>query len=173
MKRYIFLLLAALMTLPMVAAKNTKSYWFQRAEEYYQKDDYESCLTALQAGVEEDAKDGYCWAVIAEICSKRAFAQYARALEASEMALKYLPKKDSYWLGLVYGNTRCRRLPTSRPSSSNPIIISTASLWRMSIANSADTTKPRCNSSASWTMRRRSITCRPYWGRTTWIRATP
>lgn len=103
MKRYIFLLLAALMTLPMVAAKNTKSYWFQRAEEYYQKDDYESCLTALQAGVEEDAKDGYCWAVIAEICSKRAFAQYARALEASEMALKYLPKKDSYWLGLVYG----------------------------------------------------------------------
>ncbi len=102
MKRYIIYLLLAVIAVPTFAEKK-KSYWFQRSEEYYQNQDYESCLAALEKGVAEDPKDSYCWAVIAEICSKRAYAQYGRALEASEQALKYMPKNDTYWLSMIYG----------------------------------------------------------------------
>ena len=102
MKRTIIILLALAMISPMFAGKNDKSYWYQRAEEAYQKQDFGKCMRACEAGVRENPKDGYCWAVIAEICSKRAFAQYGRALEAADEALKYLPKKDTYWISFVH-----------------------------------------------------------------------
>lgn len=102
MKRVIVYLLLAVIALPTFAEKK-KSYWFQRSEEYYQNQDYESCLNSLEQGVTEDPKDAYCWAVMAEIYSKRAFAQYGKALEASEQALKYMPKKDTYWMSMIYG----------------------------------------------------------------------
>ena len=47
------------------------SYYFQRAEEAYEKKDLDLCLKYCQEGVKENEKDGKCWAVIAEIYSKR------------------------------------------------------------------------------------------------------
>lgn len=102
MKRSIIIILALAMISPLMAGKNEKSYWYQRAEEAYGQQDYGKTLRACEAGVRENPKDAYCWAVIAEICSKRAFAQYGRALEAADEALKYLPKKETYWIGFVH-----------------------------------------------------------------------
>ena len=78
------------------------SYYFQRAEEAYEKKDLDLCLKYCQEGVKENEKDGKCWAVIAEIYSKRAYARYGQALQAAEKALKTLPKKDTYWRAFVY-----------------------------------------------------------------------
>lgn len=77
------------------------SYYYQKAEKAYEKQDYETCLRYLEKGVKEDPKDGPCWAVMAEIYSKRAFGRYAEALEASEKALKLL-KKDKGWCAFLY-----------------------------------------------------------------------
>ena len=95
MKRVIYLLVM-LVTVLGASAKD-KSYYFQRAEEAYQKQDYEECIRISELGVKEDPKDGYCWGMLAELYSKRANGQYAKALEAAEQGLKYIPKKDTQW----------------------------------------------------------------------------
>lgn len=85
-----------------ISAANKHSYWYQRAEEAYQEEDYDGTLQAAEQGVSENEKDGYCWALIAEINAKRVYANYSRALDAAEKALKYLPKSDTYWIGFVH-----------------------------------------------------------------------
>lgn len=95
---FILVLCAQLMT-----AASSDSYHFQRAEEAYNKEDYETCLHYCKEGVKKNVKDGKCWAVIAEIYSKRQFARYGEALQASEKALAVLPKKDIKWRSFVHG----------------------------------------------------------------------
>lgn len=102
MKKILYILLFALCA-PVLLAASGNSYYFQRAEEAYNKEDYETCLHYCKEGVKKDPKDGKCWAVIAEICSKRQFARYGEALQASEKALAVLPKKESWWRAFVYG----------------------------------------------------------------------
>ena len=96
MKRvlYLFILLSALLN---AYAAGGKSYHFQRAEEAYQQKNYDECIRISELGVQENPKDGYCWALLAEIYSKRAYGEYAKALEAADMALKYIPKNDAKW----------------------------------------------------------------------------
>lgn len=79
------------------AKGDSKSYYFQRAEEAYQQKDYDECIRISEMGVKENPKDGYCWGLLAELYSKRANGQYAKALEAADQALKYIPKKDTQW----------------------------------------------------------------------------
>ena len=79
------------------------SYYFQRAEEAYQKKDLDLCLHYCKEGVAKDPKDGKCWAVIAEIYSKREYARYGEAMQAAEKALATLPKKDKVWVSFVHG----------------------------------------------------------------------
>lgn len=100
--RIILLVCVLLMMQTMIAAPSKTSYWFQRAEEAYGKEDLDECLQFCCKGVEENPKDGYCWAIIAEIYSKRAYARYADALEAAEKALAFLPKKDKQWIGFTH-----------------------------------------------------------------------
>ena len=101
MKKIFFIFALALCAQLISAASD--SYYFQRAEEAYNKVDYETCLHYCKEGVKKNPKDGKCWAVIAEICSKRAFARYGEALQASEKALAVLPKKDIKWRSFVHG----------------------------------------------------------------------
>lgn len=101
MRRSILIIFVLLFGLSL-NAKNKYSYYYQRAEEYYQQEDYDQALAYLQQGVQTNKKDGYCWAVIAEIYSKYAYARYAEALDASTEALRYL-SKDRWWTGFVYG----------------------------------------------------------------------
>lgn len=101
MKRIAYILLLALVSLSASAALK-ESYYYQRAEQAYQQKNYEECLRYAEKGVQEDKKDGLCWALMAEIYSKRDFARYAEALEASEKAMP-LVKKDRFWLSLLYG----------------------------------------------------------------------
>ncbi|MBR6018446.1 MAG: retroviral-like aspartic protease family protein [Paludibacteraceae bacterium] len=94
--RIICMLLLSLIVTSL-QAKNNQSYYFQRAEEAYQQEDYDESIRISLLGVEANPKDGYCWAMLAEIYSKRAYARYAESLEAAEKALKYIPKKDVTW----------------------------------------------------------------------------
>lgn len=100
MKRILYILVLAMMAIGAQAATKY-SYYYQQSEKAYEKQDYETSLRYLEKGVKEDPKDGPCWAVMAEIYSKRAYARYAEALEASEKALKLL-KKDKGWCAFLY-----------------------------------------------------------------------
>ena len=95
MKRIVYILVMLAMVAGMSAKE--KSYHFKRAEEAYQQKNYDECIRISELGVKEDPKDGYCWALLAEMYSKRAYGEYAKALEAADMALKYVPKNDVKW----------------------------------------------------------------------------
>ena len=92
-----FIALLVLTAANLSAANAKKSYYFQRAEEAYQQENYDEALRFGEAGVKENPKDGYCWAMLAELYSKRANGQYAKALEAADKAIKLVPKKDIRW----------------------------------------------------------------------------
>ena len=117
MKKILLILYIALSA--TMAWAGNDSYYFQKAEEAYQKEDFDRCLRYCQAGVADNPKDGKCWAVIAEIYSKRAYARYAESLEAADKALATLPKKESYWRAFVHnirGNVyyKIEDLPASK-----------------------------------------------------------
>ena len=99
MKKIFFTLLIALTAQVMIAAD---SYYFQRAEEAYKNKDLDLCLRYCKEGVGKNPKDGKCWAVIAEIYSKRKYARYGEAMQAAEKALVTLPKKDKQWIHFVH-----------------------------------------------------------------------
>ena len=99
MKKIFFTLLIALTAQVMIAAD---SYYFQRAEEAYKNKDLDLCLRYCKEGVGKNPKDGKCWAVIAEIYSKRKYARYGEAMQAAEKALATLPKKDKQWIHFVH-----------------------------------------------------------------------
>jgi len=101
--RTIFCCLACCISLIGMAAQNDKSYYFQRAEEAYNNEDYDETIRFSEMGVQDNPKDAYCWALLAEMYSKRAYAQYAKALEAADNGLKYLPKKATGWRAFLHG----------------------------------------------------------------------
>ncbi|MBR1480918.1 MAG: tetratricopeptide repeat protein [Paludibacteraceae bacterium] len=100
MKRFALVLFLAVMALGAHAAGKA-SYYLQRAEEAYQQEDFDECLRFCQEGVKQNPKDGQCWAIMAEIYSKRAYARYAEALDASDKALPLL-KQDKSWTAFIY-----------------------------------------------------------------------
>lgn len=96
----IFLTILIALTAQVIFAAD--SYYFQRAEEAYQKKDLDLCLHYCKQGVEKNPKDGKCWAVIAEIYSKREYARYGEAMQAAEKALQTLPKKEKTWIHFLH-----------------------------------------------------------------------
>lgn len=100
MRKIVYIALM-LLTAVSVGAASKKSYYFQRAEEAYQQENYDEVIRFSEQGVKENPKDGYCWAMLAEMYSKRAYAQYAKSLEAADKALKLLPKKDVQWVAFI------------------------------------------------------------------------
>ena len=101
MKKILFILLFAL-SAQLISAASNDSYFFQRAEEAYQNEDLDLCLHYCLQGVERNAKDAKCWAVIAEIYSKRKYARYAEALEAADKALAAFSKKEVSWRAFTH-----------------------------------------------------------------------
>ncbi len=101
MKRIFLIISLACLGLAASAA-GKMSYYFQRAEEAYGQEDYETCLNYCRQGVEDNKKDGYCWAVMAEIYSKAAYGRFAEALEAADNALASLKKNDTWWVAFVH-----------------------------------------------------------------------
>lgn len=102
MRKVLYIGLMLLLAVSAGAAAK-KSYYFQRAEEAYQQENYDEVIRISELGVKENPKDGYCWAMLAEIYSKRAYARYGESLEASDKALKFIEKKDNYWRAMMYG----------------------------------------------------------------------
>ena len=102
-KRLIYSFLLVAVSLTATAKEFKKSYYFQRAEEAYKNENFDEVLRVSRLGVQENPKDGYCWALIAEICAKRAYARYDEALEACDHALKYINKSDASWRAFIVG----------------------------------------------------------------------
>lgn len=100
MKRALYSVLFTALAL-YASAAGKMSYYFQRAEEAYVNENFDECLRFCEEGVKNNVKDGHCWAVMAEIYSKRAYSRYAEALEAADKALAIL-KKDKTWTPFVH-----------------------------------------------------------------------
>lgn len=98
----IILVLAFACSLQWISAANGDSYYFQRAEEAYNNNEFDECLRFCQEGVSTNPRDGKCWAVIAEIYSKQRYGRYGEALEAADKALSVLGKKDTYWRAFTH-----------------------------------------------------------------------
>ncbi len=86
-----------------VEAQNVKrpeSYNYRRGVEACQNRQYKDALEYLNKELEENPKNGYAFSWIASI--REYSEEYGRALTASNLALKYLPKKDVDYVVFAY-----------------------------------------------------------------------
>ena len=80
--------------------KRPDSYNYQRGCEAVSNGEYEEGMRYLQLELKDNPKNGYAWSWILSIhMNKREFGD---AVDAGQMALKLLPKKDSYYIGFVH-----------------------------------------------------------------------
>ena len=80
--------------------KRPDSYNYQRGCEAVSNGEYEEGMRYLQLELKDNPKNGYAWSWIISIhMNKREFGD---AVDAGQMALKLLPKKDSYYIGFVH-----------------------------------------------------------------------
>ena len=74
--------------------KRPDSYNYQRGCEAVSNGEYEEGMRYLQLELKDNPKNGYAWSWILSIhMNKREFGD---AVDAGQMALKLLPKKDFY-----------------------------------------------------------------------------
>ena len=93
--KYLINILMVLLVSMSIQAKDIKrpqTHNYQKALEAYEERDYNNALLYLQAELDENKKNGYAWAYMGRIFAIKSEA--ADALDASEQATKYLPKKD-------------------------------------------------------------------------------
>lgn len=102
MKHLLFVVLAFL-GLNLMAQNRPESYNYQRALEAMQNEKSEEALEFFNKDVMENPKNGYSHSWIAWLYLND--EEYGRALTASDLAIKYLPKKDSEYMIFAY-NTR-------------------------------------------------------------------
>ena len=76
------------------------SYNYTRGIEAYQKGNADEALEYLNKDVQENPKSGYSYSWIA--CVRISKEEYGQALNACEMAIKLLPKKDKEYMAFAY-----------------------------------------------------------------------
>ena len=101
--KHVLLLLAFIATTLFAVAQSDErgSYNYQRAMEAIKNDDYGEAMRYLQKAVEKNPKDGYSYMWIAHIYMQTP-ETFGKALSASNLALKYLPKKDNRGRSIVW-----------------------------------------------------------------------
>ena len=77
-----------------------ESYNFKRGLEACQDNDTEEALDFFGKDVKENPRNGYSYSWIAMLRSSQ--KEYGRALTAADMAVKYLPKKDTEYVVFAY-----------------------------------------------------------------------
>lgn len=73
-----------------------ESYNYSRGVEAVQKEDFNEGLEYLNKELEENTKNGYAYAWLSVIRNHN--EEYGRVISALNMALKYIPSKDSVLL---------------------------------------------------------------------------
>ena len=101
--RVFFTIIIALLVCVTAKAGDIKrpdSYNYQRGCEAVSNGEYEEGMRYLQLELKDNPKNGYAWSWILSIhMNKREFGD---AVDAGQMALKLLPKKDFYYIGFVH-----------------------------------------------------------------------
>lgn len=101
LSRILIIMAAILLTVVPIEAKDkTPSYNFSRALEEAQKGNKQSALEYFNKEVLENPKNGYAYMAIAGFHIDN--SDYGDARNATESALKYLPKKDKSSLSRMY-----------------------------------------------------------------------
>lgn len=102
MKRYFAFFACAMITWAAVAqnVKRPESYNYQRGIEAIQEENLGDALEYFNKDIEENPKSGYpyMWASYIYLSTE----EYGRALDAANMAIKLLPKKDAEYLTFAY-----------------------------------------------------------------------
>jgi clan AA aspartic protease (TIGR02281 family) len=80
--------------------KRPESYNYQRGLEAMQEEKQQEALDYFYKDLKENPKNGYSYSWIAMLRGQN--GEYGRALTAADMAIKYLPKKDSEYVIFAY-----------------------------------------------------------------------
>ena len=77
------------------------SSYMTRAMESLQNNDAETCLKYLKSEIANNSTNGYAYAWLAYVY--KYYEEAGKSINAAELALKYLPKKDKEYLGWIHG----------------------------------------------------------------------
>ena len=102
-KRKLFTALILLVCTSTVIAQKFKrpdSYNYQRGVEAFQNDNNQEALDYFNKDLSENPKNGYSFSWIAHL--RLVNEEYGKALTAADMAIKYLPKKDTEYVIFAY-----------------------------------------------------------------------
>lgn len=80
--------------------KRPESYNYQRGCEAMENQDVDEAMTYLQKELEDDPQNGYAWAWMQ--CAHLEKEEYGDAITAGTAALKYLPRKNTYYVAFVH-----------------------------------------------------------------------
>ena len=97
------LVAAALICCLQLTAKPVKrpdSFNFQRGMEAWNAEQYAEALDYFNQELKDTPKSSYAYGMIAVIWNGE--EEYGKALAAANAAVKYCPKKDAEWMGIVY-----------------------------------------------------------------------
>lgn len=103
MKRLLFILLVAGIVMDLFAQniKRPESYNYQRGVEAVQQEKMGDALEYFNKDISDNPKSGYPYMWVSYIYL--AHEEYGKALDAANMAVKLLPKKDIEYLTFAYG----------------------------------------------------------------------
>lgn len=99
----LFMALCCGLCVMMSLAQNVKrpeTYNYQRGLEAIQEDKPEEALEYLNKEIKDDPKNGYAYSWIALLRGQN--GEFGQSLNAAEMAIKYLPKKDVEYVIFAY-----------------------------------------------------------------------
>ena len=98
--KQLFVLFLTLFSVNMMAQQRPESYNYQRGLEAMQNEKIEESLDYFDKEVKENPKNGYAYSWIALLRNQQ--EEYGRALSAADLAVKYLPKKDTEYVVFAY-----------------------------------------------------------------------
>lgn len=102
MKKILLTILCMLLTVAAFSQKNKRpdSYNYNRAMEALNNKNDQEALDYLNKDIADNPKNGYAFSWIAMLRLKN--EEYGKALTASDLAIKYLPKKDTEYVIFAY-----------------------------------------------------------------------
>jgi tetratricopeptide (TPR) repeat protein len=98
--RQVLVFILALVGINTLAQKHSDSYNYQRGVEAVQNEKTEEALDYFNRDLQENDKNGYTYSWIAYIYNQN--EEYGKALNAANLAIKYLPKKDAEYMVFAY-----------------------------------------------------------------------
>ena len=100
MKHQLLLLTLVFAGVNAMAQDRPESFYYKRGLESIQNENLNEALEYFNKDLQENAKNGYSYSWIAMIYNRN--EEYGKALNAANMAVKYLPKKDLEYVEFVY-----------------------------------------------------------------------